>query len=484
MNRKREKIFFNAFYPLLILLILFFPVENYSQSNYDKLKLRIDSLFTTDFFSSTQIAVDVFDLSANKNVYSKNEKLLFHPASVQKILTTSAALKFLGTDFNFKTKIYHTGEIDDSVCKGDVFIIGGFDPDFNQKDLELAVNEIKKYGINEIKGNLYADVSSGDSLFWGSGWMWDDDPGSFAAYLSPLNINANSIKIICSPGEIGKPVSSNIIPQNNFLLIENNSTTIDSGASTLNVTRDWLNRSNRFFISGELPKTSQADTIELNIFNPVFYFLNLAKEEFNRQGIILRGIIDTLTLNKDAEEIFTFERNIDSVITFTNKTSYNLGAEMILRAIGSEFFGKHISANKGILFVDSLISLAGFNPKNYRIVDGSGLSFYNLISAELSTGILKYLFFDEEDLFVRIYNSFPIAGFDGSLEKRFIGSPAQKRVRAKTGTLSGVSNLAGYLHSKSGTTIAFTIFIQNFVGSSSQARLIQNKICELLFEEL
>ncbi len=80
MNRKREKIFFNAFYPLLILLILFFPVENYSQSNYDKLKLRIDSLFTTDFFSSTQIAVDVFDLSANKNVYSKNEKLLFHPA--------------------------------------------------------------------------------------------------------------------------------------------------------------------------------------------------------------------------------------------------------------------------------------------------------------------------------------------------------------------------------------------------------------------
>jgi D-alanyl-D-alanine carboxypeptidase/D-alanyl-D-alanine-endopeptidase (penicillin-binding protein 4) len=484
MDRIRNKIFLNAFNSFILFSIIIFPSKNYSQNNYDNLKIRIDSLFTTDFFQSSQIAIDVFDLSADQKVYSKNEKLLFHPASVQKIFTASAALKFLGSDFNFKTGVYYTGEIDDSVCDGDVFIVGGFDPDFNQKDLELVATKIKDYGIKEIKGNLYADVSAGDSIFWGSGWMWDDDPGSFAAYISPLSINGNSIKIICSPSEIGKSIEAKIIPQNNFLKIENNSTAIDSGASTLNVTRDWLNRSNRILISGQMPKTSAADTVELNIFNPVFYFLNLAKEEFNRQGIILRGNIDTLSLKKDADEIFTLERNIDSVITFTNKTSYNLGAEMILRAIGSEFFGKHISAKQGILFVDSLISLAGFDPKNYRIVDGSGLSFYNLISAELSTGFLKYLFFEEEDLFVRIYNSFPIAGFDGTLKKRFIDSPAQKRVRAKTGTLSGVSNLAGYLHSKSGATIAFTIFIQNFVGSSSQARLIQNKICELLFEEL
>lgn len=478
MNKLSRKIILHLF------IILFCSPEILPQINYDKIKLEIDSLLTTDYFTKTQIAVDVFDLTSSQKVYSKNEKLLLRPASVQKIFTTGAALKFLGPDYTFKTGFYYTGEIEDSVCKGDIYIIGGFDPDFTNRDLDSIVNVIKEYGINEVNGNLYADVSAGDSLFWGEGWMWDDDPGSFSPYLSPLCINDNSIKIIFRPGEIGKPAIAEVIPQNRFINVINNSITIDTGKSTINVTRDWINRSNEIIITGNIPSLVQRDSVSLNIFNPTFYFLNLMKESLEKHNIKLNGRIDTLTSTNDAEEIITFSRNIEPVIINTNKESDNLSAEMILRSLAFVNFSKPSTAKKGKVFVDSLITLAGFTPKDYRIADGSGLSFYNLISAELVTGLLKYFYYEEEELFVKLFNSFAVSGFDGTLKNRMVDSPVQRRVFAKTGGLSGVANIAGFIRTKNGSLIAFTILTQNYVGRATQALIIQNKICELLFEGL
>ncbi len=486
MNKCNQKIFLHSTTGKLLflhlLIILFCSPNILPQTNYDNLKLGIDSLLTTDYFTKTQIAVDVFDLTSNQKIYSKNGKLLLRPASVQKILTTGAALKFLEHDYTFKTGFYYTGSIEDSICRGDLYVKGGFDPDFTHRDLDSVVKIIKEYGIKEIDGNLYADVSAGDSLFWGEGWMWDDDPGDFSPYLSPLCINDNSIKIIFKPGEIGKSAQIELIPENKFIPVVNNSVTIDTGKSTINVTRDWINRNNKIIITGNIPSSALRDSVSLNIFNPTFYFLNLMKESLEKHGIKLNGKIDTLTLVNDAEEIFTFSRNIEQVIINTNKESDNLSAEMILRAMALYNFSNLATAVKGKLFVDSLITLAGFSPKNYRIADGSGLSFYNLISAELVTGLLKYFYYEEEELFVKLFNSFAVSGFDGTLENRMIGSPAQRRVFAKTGGLSGVANIAGFLRTKNGSLLAFTILTQNYIGKATQALIIQNKICELLFE--
>lgn len=474
----------NKPYSKILLLFLLCSSVSFSQADSSNWKIKLDSLLTSDFFSRTQIAIDVYNLTSGKPVYSKNEKLLVRPASIEKIFTTGAALKFLDSDYDFKTSVYYTGEIEDSVCTGNIFIVGGFDPDLSISNLDSLVREIKNYGINKISGNLYSDISASDSLFLGNGWMWDDDPGAFFPNLSPLNINQNSIQIIFEPGELGKPAVVNLFPENNFTEIKNNSVTIDTGKSTINITRDWINRNNTIIISGNIIRTALRDTTSLNIFNPAFYFLNLMKESFKKNGIAFSGKIDTLSLFKDAGEIFTIERNIDSVIVPANKTSNNLDAEMIIRTLAMENVSKHIGVKNGIVFVDSLITLAGFNPKDYRIVDGSGLSFYNLISAELTTGLLKYFYAKDEDLFIRLYNSFPISGFDGTLKNRMNNSSMEKRVHAKTGSMSGINNLAGYLRTKNGSLLAFSIFVQNFVGSHAQARLIQDNICKLLHEEL
>lgn len=467
---------------LLILLLLIIQACSSFQSTTQIYQNRIDSLLTTEFFSSSQAGISFYDLTEKKPLFKHNEKLLFRPASNQKILTTAAGYLFLGKDYKFKTTLYHTGEVKDSICNGDVFIVGGFDPDFSSCDLDSLVGEIKHYGIKEIKGNLYGDVSAMDSLYKGEGWMWDDDPESYAAYITPLTINKNSIQIDFRPDEVGKEAVIELIPKTNFFQISNSSGTIDSGKTTLRITRDWINRNNTILVNGNITKTSKRDTVLLNVFNPTFYFLHLMKESIEQNGISFKGKIDTLTLPSDAIEIFSIERNIEPVITNTNKISDNLSAELILRTLALNSFIKPATAEKGIRFVDSLITLAGLNPKKYRIADGSGLSNYNLVSAELLSEILKFYYLRKPDLFLKLFNSFPISGVDGTLRNRMKDSRVFKRVHAKTGTISGVSSLSGYLESKNGHMIAFSILTQNFVGSSAQARSIQDKLCEIIFD--
>ncbi len=467
---------------LLILLLSIFQACASFQSTNQINQNRIDSLLSSDFFNSSQAGISFYDLTENKLLFKRNEKLLFRPASNEKILTTAAGYLFLGENYKFKTSVYHTGEVNDSICNGDIYIVGGFDPDFTSHDLDSIVSEIKHSGIKEISGNIYGDVSAMDFLFWGEGWMWNDDPEPYAAYLTPLTINKNSVQIAYGPGEIGKEAIIELIPKTDFLPIRNSSVTVDTGKTTIRVTRDWINRNNTILVSGNITKTSKRDTISINVFNPAFYFLNLMKESIKQNGISFKGKVDTLTLPQQAKKIFSFERNIEPVITNTNKISDNLSAEMILRALALNPTNKPATAEKGIRFVDSLITLAGLNPKSYRIVDGSGLSNYNLISAELLSEILKYYYFKKPDLFPKLLSSFPISGVDGTLKNRMKESKAFKRVHAKTGTISGVSSLSGYLESKSGHMIAFSILIQNFVGSSAHARSIQDKLCEIIFE--
>jgi len=477
VNLKKQILLF-----LLILLSFVFqscssfrPVVSPSQN-------AIDSLLSTDFFKTAQAGISVYDLTANKPLFNHDEKLLLHPASNLKILTTAAGYLFLGEDYKFTTSVYHTGEIKDSICNGDIYVVGGLDPDFTSHDLDSLVSQIKHFGIKEIRGNIYGDVSAMDSLFWGNGWMWDDDPESFAAYLTPLNINKNSVKIVYAAGEIGKEAVVESIPGTNFFQIKNSSLTIDTGKTTIRITRDWINRNNTILVSGNITKTSKRDTISLNVFNPTYYFLGLMKESLSRNGIYFNGKVDTLTLPVQAKKIFSFERSIEPVIKNTNKISDNLNAEMILRAFALNSFLKPSTAEKGIRLVDSLITLAGLNPKNYRLVDGSGLSFYNLVSAELLTEILKFYYFKEQKIFPKFLSSLPIAGIDGTLSNRMKEGKLFKHVYAKTGGLSGVSNLSGYLENRNGHMIAFSILIQNFTGTADKVRSIQEKLCEIIFD--
>jgi D-alanyl-D-alanine carboxypeptidase/D-alanyl-D-alanine-endopeptidase (penicillin-binding protein 4) len=469
---------------LLITGLLLFSPEYFPQLNKDQLKTKIDDLLKTDFFNSASIAIDVYDLTTGEYLYQLNEKKLLNPASNMKIITDAAGLIFLGPRYNFITSLQYTGEIVNKTLSGDLYVVGGFDPDFTTADLEKFIKDIRKAGINEISGNLYADVSKKDSVFWGWGWMWDDDPSTDAPYLSALNINSNSIDVYVRGTTPGEKAVVTTDPETDYIKIINNTVTSAVDQQNIYITRDWRNRKNDIYVSGFiLPYGfTENDTVEnsVNIYRPDLYFLTLFKEKLEKNGIGISGKISLQKKPSSTKWISVFSRQFDSVMYYMNKHSDNLSAEMTLYSLAASFNTYPVSAVQGLKVIDSLFTLCGVEKHDYVIADGSGVSRYNLLSAEQILSVLKYMYSNNPELFKLYYNSLPVAGIDGTLGKRMNGTSAEGKVHAKTGTLRGVSCLSGYASGKNDHLIAFSILEQNFVYQTSYARYIQDQICELL----
>ncbi len=469
----------------ILLILSLFTFSIYSQSDSKQIKSQIDTVLANQFFDSTTMGIDVYDLTSKQVIYHRDENKLLNPASNMKILTTAAGLVFLGPNYSFTTSLYYTGKIINGTLYGDLYAVGGCDPDFTTRDIDSLVSVIKSSGIKEITGKIYGDVSMIDSLFWGKGWMWDDDPSTDAPYLTPLDINKNSIGIIVKHTKLGENPSIQLVPETNYVTIENNAVSVPADSpNTLTVTRDWINRENKILIKGNLPykviPDSLQDTSHVNVYRPELYFLTLLKEHFEDRGVEFDGIIDTAEKPYSAINLFNYKRPYDSVIVNLNKVSYNLGAEMTLYAMSAKYFGKRTSSRNGEKLTDSLLTLAGLNPKSYTLADGSGVSRYDLISARAVLSVLKYIYYEKPDLFKILYKSFPIAGVDGTLKSRMKNTPAQGNVHAKTGTLSGVCALSGYLTAKNGHLIAFSMITENYACRAKKGRNFQDEICNVL----
>jgi len=478
-------IFFRFKTTFVFSIILVFSSLLFSQSNIRKLETGIGKILAEPFFEQSAAAINIYDLTDSIFLYQHNHKLLLHPASNMKILTSIAGLLNLGEYYTFRTDLFHSGVIKDDTLYGDIFVVGGFDPDFTTGDLDSLVRIVRSLGVKHVAGRVCVDISKKDSLYWGEGWMWDDDPSPYAPYLSALNINDNSIEVFIEGSEVDSPANVTLIPETKFVTVENNSVTVSANKQdNFLITRDWVNGENKIIINGEIRNTSPADSTEytekLNLLGPEKYFLILFGEHLEEQGIHTEKENAINRLPLDAVYINSIYRSIDTVLTDLNKESDNLNAEMIIYAIAYKDSGAPAAAKDGLAAIYRLIDSLGLKRDDYRIADGSGLSHYNLVSAELLLEALKYVYYQRRDFFDLFYSSLPAAGIDGTLESRMKNTNAEGNVHAKTGTLRGVSALSGYVTAGNGHLVAFSILIQNFIDHYSEARSFQDRICELL----
>ena len=470
-----------------ILFILFYLPAFWQVFPQSSIREKLDKILSSSFFESTLAAVDVYDLTGKEIIYQKNNRYLLHPASNMKILTSAAGLVFLGPDYNFETTFYYKGDIDDGVLDGDLYVVGGFDPAFSIQDLDYFIDAIDSLGIKKIKGNIFADVSRMDTMYWGEGWMWDDDPSTDSPYLSSLNINYNSVEVFLLGTEPGRKAQIILNPYSKYFNVYNEAVTVSPDEdNSYSITRDWMNKKNTVVAKGKVKKgrmiTGDEEPQSLNVFRPDLYFLTLFKETLQRKGIKVEGKSDNFWLPYDAIYLRTISRPFAEIIIPLDKKSINLIAEMVLYALAEKYYGKPATAKNGIKVINNFISLIGMSPEKYNLVDGSGLSHYNLVSAELILEVLKYMYYSEPGLYKVLVESFPIAGVDGTLAKRMNGTSAENNVKAKTGTITGVSALSGYITSRSGKLIAFSILIENFARGTSTARNFQDEICKILVE--
>lgn len=431
----------------------------------------------SSLLETSEVGVMVYDLTSDSLVFAHQADKLYRPASTEKIITSVTALATLGTDYPFVTQIAYTGEVKDSILKGDVYVIGAFDPVFMGKDLERFSDTLAEKGIRRIEGKLIGDVSLMDSVYWGPGWSWDDTPYSFQPYLSPLMLNRGCVEVTVEPAAKGFQGTVEVSPLSDYYQVENRSVSRTPSAGKLVITRDWLEQGNRIQVSGCI---SARRTKTLNLYNSKAFFLETFRYQLSQRGIQVDSL-DYGDCPAEARELVCCIHPLTDVLKVTLKKSDNLAAEALFYHVGKHCTRKERSLSNadgqtGIL--KYMKELTGMNPDQFSIADGSGVSLYNYVSPHLLLSYLNYAY-RHPAVFQPFYDCLPIAGIDGTLASRMKKGKAYRNVRAKTGTVTGVSSLAGYVKAINGHWLSFVIINQNVL-KGRQARLFQDELCEIL----
>ncbi|MBN2366099.1 MAG: D-alanyl-D-alanine carboxypeptidase/D-alanyl-D-alanine-endopeptidase [Calditrichaeota bacterium] len=458
------------------------PVRQKQVDNLTILQNSIDKILQDSVLHRTRTGIKIVSLDRGEVLYSRDSQLLFHPASNMKLLTTATALKKLGPDYRFRNMVFADSfSITNGGISGNLYMKGFGNPDLVTDDLEKIAANLAEKGIRFIEGNLVCDDSYFDDLFWGSGWMWDDASAWYWAPITPLTVNDNCIELKIRPGKkLGDTVLVDMMPQTDYMGIVNKAVTVDSTDTLLlekfKVEREWKHPQNMIVVEGGFLYTDSLDTYLIDVVDGTLYTGTLFYEILKRKGISLAGEVVRDTVPDTAVKLIEHGSLPLSLIVYnTNKISDNLSAELILKTLGAEFKNPPGTAKKGITIINDYLHTLGIDTAAIKLADGSGVSRYNLVTADLLIELLKDM---DKDFRVQaeFKTSLPIASIDGTLKNRMKNTAAADKLRAKTGTLSGVSALSGYTVTADGERIAFSMIMEHFVGSSSKIRKIQDKV--------
>lgn len=484
VSQARKKIFTRRRVLPVLLCIYLLPL--FAQKNgSSSLSSRLDTLIKQMLPVGSNVGIAVYDLTDGRPLYEYQADMLSRPASTMKLLTAITALARPEADEPFRTEVWYKGTVARDTLQGDLYIIGGYDPEFDDSALDSLANAVARLPFSVIHGRVYGDISMKDSLYWGSGWAWDDTPEAYQPYLSPLMLNKGTVTVTATPGGRGEAARLSCIPASSYYTLGNLTKSQTPSAGRFRVSRNWLENGNRIVVTGNVDGRR---TGIVNIYSSQDFFMHTFMERLLARGIRCippEGRIpssgyafgeflkDTLSV-----QAAVYETPVQHVVDGIMKESDNLSAEALLCRLGAQYTGrKRVSAEDGLSAIRMLIKQLGHNPDDYKLADGCGLSNYNYISPNLLVAFLRYAH-SRTDIFRKLYKALPVGGVDGTLKNRMKkGTLSHRNVRAKTGSFTAINCLAGYAEAADGHEIAFAIMNQNAL-SGREARAFQDAVCE------
>lgn len=378
--------------------------------------------------NKSAVAVYIKDVNSGNVVFALNEKTPMLPASTLKLVTSSAALDTLGDDYKFKTSLYKS-------TGNDLYLKLSGDPLLTSADLEKLIETARSKNI-EPK-NFYVDDSAFDKVEWGEGWQWDDDLNPLMPKFSVYNINRNMLKLEVSPTV--NNVSAKLAVKPFYPLTFMNLVTTDmKNPTSVKVERNNSIAPNMLNVSGVVSKLAYI-TIPVN--NPKMNF-NLRLEEAIRAKKLeyYSSIKNAKLPEKNIYHVETVEHCLADIMPKILKNSDNLAAETLFKTAGAVFANSQGSTDNSLKMLNSYFEKNNLNADDIKIVDGSGVSKNNIMTAEFMGEFLQYKASQEN--FEEFKNSLMTAG-EGTLKNRMLYF--RDNLRAKTGTLADASAMTGYL---------------------------------------
>ncbi len=444
-------------------------------------QISFDQFLNLPYFKNATITVFIKDLYTNKIIINYNSNKLLSFASVQKLLTTAAALEIFGPDYSFKTSLQYSGSIKDSILYGNIYILGGGDPSLgsklfpqNQNFLEAWINAVKKLNIKAVHGNIIADPSIFDFYPTPGKWAWEDLSNYYGAAPTAICVFDNTLNV----------VFQTFAPNTQTKILQTYPHIPELKIINL-VTAANIHHDNSYFygspfcftkiVKGQLPAHRQRFIVRAAIPDPPLLTAQILKNALDSAHITVSGkALTTRLLPRDSITpvkyrttfLNYFSPPLSQIIYQTNHKSINLYAEVLLKDLAVKYFGKG-TTKLGIRALHKFLSDQLIDTSQVLIVDGSGLSRYNAISAKAIASLLDIMY--KSPNFDIFFKSLPTAGVDGTLKHFGEDTELYGNLHAKTGTLSRVKALAGYLTSKQLHPLIIVIAINNFNCSSSTA---------------
>jgi D-alanyl-D-alanine carboxypeptidase/D-alanyl-D-alanine-endopeptidase (penicillin-binding protein 4) len=461
--------------------------------------------------------IQVVDLDSGRTLYQRNPTSFFVPASNTKLFTAALALTRLGPDYTFVTRVVADAAPDSTgLIAGDLCLAGGGDPNLSARAIpyrkgpaagnplaaiEELADQVAARGVKRIAGSIVGDDTWYVWQPYATGWGIEDPKSDDGPPVSALTINDNTITLSVHPAEHpGEIAWLTLNPPLEFYRIGNRVRTGPTG-SERHVWFERLPDSLEAQLWGALPLGDRGQDLPLGIEDPARYAAMALRRALEDRGIVVEG--DAVARHRFPNELpglhtappepsgppsgqpgFELARRVSAPLIedlrITAKVSQNLHAELALRAVGKA--RRNVgSFEAGLDELKTFLAEAGIDPESYSFHDGSGLARLNVVTPAAVVKLLRFMYASAaRGSWISLL---PVAGEDGTLANRFgNAAPAAGKMHAKTGSLSHVSALSGYVERPGGHWLGFSILVNNYNTRSADVRGVMDQICNFMVE--
>lgn len=452
----------NLFKTLILVMIFTFTINSSFAFSVGKLEKMLKK---SNIEESTILAISIKNVDTNEIVYEKNAKKLLHPASTLKLFTTYASMDVLGYDSFFKTQIYKDIE-------NNLYIKLGADPLLSSTQLKQLVYQLKESGETSFN-NLYFDDSIIDKKEFSDGWMWDDDINPHTPKVSSYNLDGNIVKIDMEANQNGLASTTlkSTYPMSVISYIQTGSKQdyIDIGRY------NWSNPEVvEIFANVKEPKS-----LNIPISSMRRYFIHNLEKALEDNNIKIQGTLYSSKLLPEGSTLLAEVLNpVAKVVPLSLQNSNNLASETLYKLAASKKYNATGTTTLGAKMFTEFCEKNNIDTKSFAIRDGSGVSRKNLFSVDWMTTALNKLAKRKD--FEQFKTNMAQTG-DGTLSNRLFDLRGDAWL--KTGSLSGVSGLVGYVKSQDGNTYSVAILVQNFLDEQSKIKTFEDEIMKIIYNK-